>query len=349
MKKLLLIGSNSIHTFNFFNLIKDYFAEIVLVTNQPHSFEDEKLKASYAVYSSLKNPLNYCKAIKSYQEILVREKPDIIHIQQISTYSMMLLKALKKAGMRIPVVLTTWGSDILVVPDKNIILKKMVQYVLNNADYFTTDATFVAERMQSLANKPLHTIIANFGINVADIPIQKENVVYSNRLHKPLYQIDKIIIAFSKFAKQNPDWKLVIGATGSETENLKQLCQTLDLESRVDFVGWLDAKANSENYAKAKIWVSIPESDGTSISLLEAMSFGCIPIVSDLPANREWIENGKNGVIVSDSDQDFITEATALNFDSVFEINREIINQKGTKAVNKALFCQIYDEVFKAN
>jgi len=347
MKKLLLVGSNCIHTFNFFHLIKHYFKEVVLVTNEPHQFKDEKLKNGYHVYPSLKNPANYFKAIKSYKKILLEEKPDIIHIQQASTYSFMLLRALKKSKMKIPVVLTTWGSDVLINPSKGFLYKKMVQYVLNHSDYFTTDASFAADKMQLLAKKPLNTVIANFGINVENILVEKENIVYSNRLHKSLYRIDKIITAFSKFVKQYADWQLVIAATGTETENLRQLCRILEIESKVEFLGWVDAKTNSENYAKAKIWVSIPQSDATSISLLEAMSLGCIPVVSDLPANKEWIENGKNGVIVENIDCDFITEALSLNSDSVFEINSEIIAQKGTKEVNRKLFYQIYDEIFK--
>ena len=35
--------------------------------------------------------------------------------------------------------------------------------------------------------------------------------------------------------------------------------------------------------------------DGTSISLLEAFSCGLFPVVSDIPANSEWIGNGGCG------------------------------------------------------
>ena len=346
MKKLLLVGSNCIHTFNFFSLIKNYFEEIVLVTNESHQFKDEKLKTSYHIYPSLKNPANYFKTIKSYQKILQEEKPDIIHIQQISTYSLLLIKALRKSKLSIPVVVTAWGSDVLVNPRKGLLYKKMVQYVLNQGDIFTADAQFLSDEMQRLTQKKLSIVIANFGINVENIPVQKENIIYSNRLHKPLYRVDKIIIAFSKFLQQNLDWKLIIAATGTETENLKQLCKTLKIESNVEFLGWVDAIVNSEMYAKAKIWVSIPESDATSISLLEAMSLGCIPVVSDLPANKEWVTNNKNGLIVKNIDHDFFSEALLLNQNIVAETNREMIAQKGTKEVNRKIFYKIYDNIF---
>ncbi|MCL2246450.1 MAG: glycosyltransferase family 4 protein [Lentimicrobiaceae bacterium] len=345
MKKLLLIGSNSIHTYNYFHLVEDYFDEISLITVRENDFEADKLKSKYAVYSSLKNPLNYFRAIKKYQTILEKERPDIIHIQQISTYGLLLIKALRKSKLSIPVVATAWGSDVLLVPKKGCLYKKMVQYILNQSDAFTADGQVLVSEMQKLASKKIEVAIANFGINVEELPLQKENMIYSNRLHKPLYRVDKIIMAFSKFLQQNPDWRLVVAATGTETEKLKQLCTTLNMESNVEFTGWVDAKANSENYAKAKIWVSIPESDAASISLLEAMYLGCIPIISNLPTKKEWIQDEVNGILVDNVDTDFISQALSLNADAVSAINREIIVQKGTKEVNSKKFIEVYQKI----
>jgi glycosyltransferase involved in cell wall biosynthesis len=345
MKKLLLIGSNCVHTYNYFHLIKSYFDQIVMVTDDPHELIDAKISNCYYVNSSLKKLSNYSIAIKTYKDIIEEENPDVIHIQQISTYSFLLLRALKKSKKKIPVVLTTWGSDVLLLPEKGFIFKKMVQYVLNHCDKFTTDAQFVADRMQQLARKPLHTVIANFGINVVDIEIDKENIIYSNRLHKPLYRVDKIIKAFHLFSQQHPDWKLVVGAVGTETDNLKQLTKELNLEDKVTFIGWVDAAVNSKMYAKSRMWVSIPESDATSISLLEAMSLGAIPVVIDLPANREWIQHGVNGIIVNNIETNFLEESLSIDFDKAAQINTDIIHQKGTKETNQKLFFAIYDDL----
>ena len=345
MKKLLLLGSNSIHTYNYFQLIEDFFDEIVLTTVTKNEFEATKLTNKYAVYSSLKNPFNYFTAIKKYQQILKKEKPDIIHIQQIATYSFLLIKALRKSKLHIPVVVTAWGSDVLLAPKKGWWYKKMVQYVLNKGDVFTADGTFLANEMQKLTRRKLSITTANFGINVENISIQKENIIYSNRLHKPLYRIDKIIIAFSKFLFRHPDWKLVIAATGSETENLKKLCTTLNLESKVEFLGWVDVKTNSENYAKAKIWVSMPISDAASISLLEAMHLGCIPIISNLPTKKEWIEDKVTGILIDDVDSSFFERFTDIEYEKAVRLNQKLIAEKGTQEVNRKIFINVYQKL----
>jgi len=63
-------------------------------------------------------------------------------------------------------------------------------------------------------------------------------------------------------------------------------------------VGRLDADAQARHYAQARWYLSLPRSDSVSVSVLEAMAHGCVPIVSDLPANRELLMDGVNGLVV---------------------------------------------------
>jgi len=38
------------------------------------------------------------------------------------------------------------------------------------------------------------------------------------------------------------------------------------------------------------------------VSLLEAMAAGCLPVVSDIPGNREWVQDGENGLLFAAGD-----------------------------------------------
>ena len=69
-------------------------------------------------------------------------------------------------------------------------------------------------------------------------------------------------------------------------------------------------------------------SDALSVSLLEAMSFGCIPIVSDLPDNREWVENGINGIVMKAGTQIKEIDAILSNSQDIFQMNREMITRE---------------------
>ena len=107
-------------------------------------------------------------------------------------------------------------------------------------------------------------------------------------------------------------------------------------------VGWLNEEENRLHYAESSIYVSIPASDGTSVSLLEAMSANCIPVVSDLPANKEWISDNTNGIIFQEEGENPFKRALFLNQEIAFSTNQQLINQKATRNASIAQFLSIY-------
>jgi glycosyltransferase involved in cell wall biosynthesis len=342
MRKLLLISSNTIHTYKYLQLVEDYFDEVLLITNEKSNVYDyPTVELNFNL--KIKTIFSTVKEIKKQIELF---QPSIIHIHQANSYAFFALLACRKSF--IPTVLTAWGSDVLLLPKSNFLLKKMVQFNLRNADFLTSDSIYMAQEMEKIAPLKNRIIIANFGIDVTPTNCEKENIVYSNRLHKKLYRVDKIIEAFSLFyTNNNTDWKLVIAATGTETDTLKIKAAELNLEHAIEFVGWIQKEDNEKWYSKAKIWVSIPESDATSISLLEAMACGCIPVVSDLPANREWIQSGLNGIIVNDLESDFISDALKLNLAEAINMNKNRIEKDGTKEANRTKFIQLYQTILE--
>ena len=77
------------------------------------------------------------------------------------------------------------------------------------------------------------------------------------------------------------------------------------------------------NYLNAAdIYVSTSYSDGTSLCLLEAMATGLPAVVTDVPANLEWIENGHNGFTANRGNPHKVTDALLklLEDRSLYEI-----------------------------
>lgn len=76
---------------------------------------------------------------------------------------------------------------------------------------------------------------------------------------------------------------LVLAGDGSLREELQALARTLDLCGQVTFLGWWD---DPEGLLRAlDIFALTSVSEGTSISLLEAMSTGCCPVVTRVGGN----------------------------------------------------------------
>lgn len=346
-RKLLLIGSNGVHLHNYIQLIDGFFDETEWLTNEVNA--DDPVHSVAMDFSVFKNPLKTRHTIKAVRKRILEFNPDVIHVHQANSYAWIALKA--SENLSVPVIVTAWGSDILLNPEKGIWMHKMVRYILKTATAFTCDSWFMANRMNVLLpERNLDIMIANYGISTQNIPVyDKEKIFYSNRLHKSLYRIDSIIDAFSLFLKneQNRDWKLVIAATGELTDSLKQKVHNLQISDNVEFAGWVSSSQNIEFYSKASFFVSVPETDATSISLLEAMYYGAIPVVSNLPSNLEWVNDGINGCVVQNLNSDFLLPALSVNQKEARALNRKIIEAKGTKEVNRRLYLSLYERLFR--
>jgi glycosyltransferase involved in cell wall biosynthesis len=116
----------------------------------------------------------------------------------------------------------------------------------------------------------------------------------------------------------------------------------------VEFVGHLDRAAFREALASAHVFVSIPNSDGTSVALLQAMGAGAFPIVGDLPTQHEWIEDGVNGFRVPTHDTGELAErmSRALADESLrsraAEINLNLVRERGLNETQMARMEELY-------
>ncbi|MBY0380213.1 MAG: glycosyltransferase, partial [Burkholderiales bacterium] len=348
-KVIIIVGSNSIHTQRFVQAICNHFDKIVFVTNE---FSHTPLNAICHVANFKLNnvfaPKQIAKIIKTY---LISETQLIIHIHQANSYAYHTIKAIKKFHIPAKTILTTWGSDILVLPNKNCLLKTMVKYNLANSDIITSDSLYMSSKIYELLNKDHDVRTINFGIKNFPTPVlssSKDNLILSNRLHKPLYRIDKIITAFSKLITNNSDYQkytLVMVAGGTESAKLRQIAQKLGLtDKQIIFTGMISYNELQNWYKKAKIFISVPESDATSLSVLEAMAYGCYPILSNIPANLEWVINQVNGSICQNLDKLDQEIKYAINQISIANTYEKLISFNHQLIAKKAQFEQNIQE-----
>jgi glycosyltransferase involved in cell wall biosynthesis len=96
---------------------------------------------------------------------------------------------------------------------------------------------------------------------------------------------------------------------GSQASILRQIFHQGGVDERVHFPGQVSQTELPRFYRSADLYLSASHSDGTSISLLEALACGCPALVSDIPGNREWITPGVEGWLFPDSDENALAEA----------------------------------------
>lgn len=292
---------------------------------------------------SLRNTL---VAIKQLKKTITETRPDILVLYQLNLTAFFAVLANKKT--KIPTFAIGIGSDILTMPQKGLPYKAMLKYILKNSQAYNAGSPYLLEQMQRYCPKNSEILLANLGINPIQ-PIEKQKIVFSNRLHSPLYRIDEVIKAFANFVSkpQYADWLLVVAATGREKE-LQQLAHSLGIKDKVKFVGWLSQKENAEYYAKSKIYISLPKSDSFPISLMEAMSGECIPVISDLPAYKGIMKKGENALILSDEEiakADYLEQALALDNKIILSRNKAFVEDYANIERNKAKFISVAENL----
>jgi glycosyltransferase involved in cell wall biosynthesis len=333
--KILQIGPNSVHVSSYISALSETDKDIYLLSEEACDFQG--VKENFVISFRSLNPIAVLKSKRLLKQLLVKLKPEVIHIHQVNRAAYFVARIAQKLNIR--VVTTAWGSDVLLIPKQNAFFKYLVTQTLKNSAIVTADSQDMIQAMKALYPQGNYKLL-QYGIDPIQA-LEKEKIIYSNRLHEPLYRIEKVIEYFSQFSAQHPDWKLVVAGTGSQTEHLKSLVNESNLSSKTSFVGWQKKPENSAWYAKSSIYISIPTSDGTSVSVLEAMSAGCIPVVADLPVSHEWIVSEKNGIIEK-SGENPLLKALEIDIETCAKLNSDLIHEKATRAASIKEFVSFY-------
>jgi glycosyltransferase involved in cell wall biosynthesis len=287
---------------------------------------------------------------------LARElRPDCVHGHYATSYGMWAAACRSTA----PVVVTAWGSDILVTPRergwRGAMIRAVLRRTLRRADLITADADSVLEEIARYrVRAPLHRVL--WGVDTARFRPAgdpKRNAggfeLLSLRQWEPNYRIDVILKAFAKLRSARPALRsmLTLLGGGPLEPGLRTLAADLGLDDRaVRFVGRVDDAGMIAALDRADVSVSVPASDATSVAMLEAMACGLPLVVTDLPANRAWIEPGQR-IPVDDVDA-LVATLVRLADDPAARValgrrNRELVVEHASRADQMDRMASLYD------
>ncbi len=205
-----------------------------------------------------------------------------------------------------PMIVTIHGSDLRMALEKKGVLKRIFLSVCRNATHIHCVSDIQKKEMMNLSLPETKISVVPMGVDDGFFECgrgRKEGMknhqvtVISNRNLLPIYNVSLLIQAMPIVLEQEPDTKLLIAGDGSLKEDLEKAVKNLNIDSSVLFLGRVPHQEMPGLLSQADIYVSTSLHDGTSVSLLEAMGAGAFPIVSDIPANQEWIQDGKNGFL----------------------------------------------------
>jgi len=127
---------------------------------------------------------------------------------------------------------------------------------------------------------------------------------------EPVKGYDVMIEAFAKLRRLSPVDPapvLVLAGEGSERRRLEDLAAARGVGSEVHFLGWTDAI--HDLHSAFAIFAMSSRSEGTSVSLLEAMSAGLCPIVTDVGGTAKVLGRGLRHRLVPAENPDALAAA----------------------------------------
>ncbi|TPW73546.1 glycosyltransferase [Schumannella sp. 10F1B-5-1] len=219
---------------------------------------------------------------------LGRFAPDVVQAGPIGAVTAAVSQVWQGA-----LIVTSWGFD-LIGPDR--VDASLAERAIRRAELLFVDNLAVERRVLELGAEP--TGIARFawGVDLARIGLTRRArsnpapTVVSARSHEPLYDVGTAIRAIAIARRSVPDLRAIIAGDGSETVHLRGLAHELGLDDSVEFVGRLAQTDLDAALADSDVYLSASLTDGSSITLLEAMALGTRCCVSDIPGNAEWID-----------------------------------------------------------
>ena len=227
---------------------------------------------------------------------------DWINPHYLTSHGTLVWLARRPWRLRGRVLASAWGSDILLTPGRHAAYRWLTSSILRNADLCTSDSQHMTQQMRALGAREVMTF--PFGLDalppVPAQPVREPWLFYANRGLEPIYQPLRVLELFRSIVSWQPQARLVMAHDGSLRPELEAWVQREGFGDRVRLVGRLDAAAQAVWYDRAQWYLSLPQSDSVAVSVLEAMAHGCIPLLSDLPANRELVADDAHGWIVPD-------------------------------------------------
>ena len=289
--------------------------------------------------------------LASLSRLLAHLKPDATLAGPLHSgaFACALAKSEKLVSM-------SWAFDILVDGELNVALGEANRYALQHSCGLIYDSEAVAAQIRSIARGDLQLFRCPWGVDLtqysfaairqrdlmASLGWTENDLIFSNRNWFAAYDVVVAIHAFAEAHSRNDKLRMILAGDGPLREEIEQEIRSFRLQDSVLLARSIDRAQTVAYLHAADVFLSCAPSDGSSVSLLEAMACGALPIVVDAPGNREWLSL-KTGWLVPAKQPGRFAEA----IESAFEMdesgrtaraltNRQIVESRADWAANSA-------------
>ncbi len=329
-------GGHEVHLISF------YQADLPnAVNHHPWKGEFDPQKASWA----------YLLKLPTVRRMIRRIAPDIVHGHYMTSHGMLAAAA----GVH-PIVVTAHGSDIhYSISDR--IRRRAILFAMRRADLVNPVSRDLERIIIELGIPPAKIARITLGVQTGryttDRTVRRPGpirMVCTRRL-EPVYQCELIIKAAELLARRGVSFEMLFAGLGILEPQLREEVDRRQLGDFVRFRGGYRIEELPAILADADIYVSASRSDGTSLCLLEALSAGLFPVVSDITANREWLTGDGDGLLFDRTSESGMADCLerAITDESLrkgaIAANRQHVVEEGDRDTNMSKLAAHYERL----
>ena len=293
----------------------DYEVYYLRLERRPHQLEDRPLplEIRQVKWAGGIKPVGIFDGpnlLFDLRKVIQRIKPDLIHAGPIQRCAFLIALL----GFE-PLVSVSWGYDLLHEADRNWFWRFATRFTLRRSEILIGDCNTIREKAIEYGMPDENIMTFPWGIDLSsfkpsEFPSKSGNqlTLLSTRNWEPIYGVDILVKAFVNAAKKIDGLRLIMLGNGSMASDLRGILTRGGVQDRVLFPGQVSHTELPRYFQMSDLYVSASHTDGSSISLIEALASGRPAIVSDIPGNREWIEPGVNGWWFKDGDEEDLSK-----------------------------------------
>jgi len=297
--------------------------------------------------------LRYFTIVPKIRKILREVKPDILHGHYATSAGMMCLLS----GFK-PYIVTAHGSDIL-ISTKFLVWRSLLKRIFKKASLVNVVSKQLEILVKKLDVNSRNILVLTLGVDTSvfrfkpSIELSKPIKLLCTRRLSPVLDPLMIIKACQILKNKGIAYHMTFAASGLMYPEVQSRIQSENLEDQVSLLGGYKISELPQILHNHDFFISSSLSDGTSISLLEAMSSGIFPIVSRIESNKAWIEENKTGLMFDCGDAEELADRimqAVENRDfilSAVEMNRKLVEEKADRQKNMLRLEKWYYDILK--
>ncbi len=249
-------------------------------------------------------------------------------------------------ALNMPWVAQSWAFDVLWESRNDSATAARARMALAVAPSLFADSEAVARRCDELAGKKISRLhLMPWGLEFDELQrrgdrdalrrafgVDGRKVFVCSRSMEPVYGIDTLLEAFRMVYERDIGSLLLWAGGGSMLPGVQEFLSRNKLTEAVRLLGAVDRGVVLDAFTAADCYVNCSASDGTSLSLLEALYIGLPVVVNDIGGNREWIRSREHGLLTPYGDvmafADAMEEAMAWTISqrqNAGRANRELV------------------------